>query len=278
VDKLSQTEWLLLRSLARLSPSGGDWLNVSDVMRYAESLYTLRVPSDQWQAKLLKPLEANGWIELERGTTGRGAKSGRVRGTKKFASDYVKALLEQEARKLPPELRSGRDRPLKQVLEEMASSDTYKKGLALEFLALRIADLLDLAPKKWRLRSGKTGGAEVDLVIEGARLVFTRWQVQCKNTSAVHVDDLAKEIGLAVLLKSQVIMIVTTGKIGKSVRGHARKINEETALQVVLIDGQDLKNISENTRASGLALADLLNAQASEAMKQKEPQLFEETD
>ena len=36
-----------------------------------------------------------------------------------------------------------------------------------------------------RLRANQTGGEEVHLIFESTRLVLSRWQVQCKNTSRV---------------------------------------------------------------------------------------------
>jgi hypothetical protein len=277
VDELSQAERYFLRALARQAPPISDgWLNVSDAMRYAESLYPIKVPADQWQAKLLKPLQERGWIQLERRTTGRGAKSGRVKGTERFSSEYVAKLLEQDAPSIPPDLRKAINKPLPKIIEELGSPSKNVKGGALELLALRLAQLLDLAPRKWRVRSNRTGGAEVDVVAESARLVFTRWQVQCKNTLTVHVDDLAKEVGLAVLLKSQVVMIVTTGKFSKTVRQHARLANESTAMQVVTIDGRALEQMAKNSAASGSLLTNLLQKQAAEAMLLKQQQLFEE--
>jgi site-specific DNA-methyltransferase (cytosine-N4-specific) len=36
---------------------------------------------------------------------------------------------------------------------------------------------------------------EVDFIFRSQRLVFSRWQVQCKNTAKVSLDDVAKEVG-----------------------------------------------------------------------------------
>ncbi len=59
----------------------------------------------------------------------------------------------------------------------------------------------------------KTGGFEVDVIVEGARLVFSRWQIQCKNTpdGKVSLEDIAKEVGLSIQIKSNVILVVRTG-------------------------------------------------------------------
>ena len=106
--------------------------------------------------------------------------------------------------------------------------------------------LLDMIYVATRLRASQTGGAEVDLVFESARLVFSRWQIQCKNTARVSLDDVAKEVGLTHLLKSNAIVIVTTGAIGSEARRYANRIMTDSNLAVVMLDGSDLQAISEN--------------------------------
>ena len=76
----------------------------------------------------------------------------------------------------------------------------------LEALAFKIMRLLDMTYVATRLRVNQTGGAEIDLLFESARLVFFRWQIQCKNTARVLLDDVAKEVGLTHFLKSNVIV------------------------------------------------------------------------
>lgn len=97
-----------------------------------------------------------------------------------------------------------------------------------------------------RRRANQTGGAEVDLVFESVRLVFSRWQIQCKNTVRVSLDDVAKEVGLTHVLKSNVIVVVTTGDIGGEARRYANRIMADSNLAVVMLDGGDLQAISES--------------------------------
>lgn len=273
LEYLTQHERLFLRALFRLSDEPAKLLLVSDVVRYAQTLYSVVFPADQWQAKLLQPLQKKGWIELERGTKGRGAKSGRVRGTSRFESEHIVKLLDEDADAIPPDIRRRLRTPLDDVLAELRSDDKHVKGLALELLALRIAQMLDLQFRRYRLRSAETGYAEVDLIVEGERLVFSRWQVQCKNKSAVSLDDLAKEVGLAFMLKSHVVMMVTTGKFGEAIRRHARVVNETMALQVVLIDGQILTKVADAKGASAMVLVEELNRQARMTLQQKALQI-----
>ena len=137
-------------------------------------------------------------------------------------------------------------RPLAEILSELDDQDRFVAGLALEALAFKIMRLLDMTYVATRLRANQTGGAEVDLIFESARLVFSRWQIQCKNTARVSLDDVAKEVGLTHFLKSNAIVVVTTGKIGAEARRYANRIMSDSNLAVVLLDGQDLASIGDN--------------------------------
>ena len=102
-----------------------------------------------------------------------------------------------------PKLVALLRRPLPEILKELSDTDRHVKGLALEALAFKIMRLLDMDYVATRLRGAQTGGAEVDLVFQSARLVFSRWQIQCKNTPRVALDDVAKEVGLNPLPEEQ---------------------------------------------------------------------------
>lgn len=97
-----------------------------------------------------------------------------------------------------------------------------------------------------RLRASATGGAEIDLIFQSSRLVYSRWQVQCKNTARVALDDVAKEVGLTHFLKSTVIVIVTTGEVGPEARRYANRIMADSNLAIVMIDRADLEGIAAN--------------------------------
>lgn len=152
----------------------------------------------------------------------------------------------------------------------MRSEDRHVRGLALEALACKLMRLIDLAYVATRLRGSATGGAEVDLIFESARLVFSRWQVQCKNTRRVSLDDVAKEVGLTHLLHSNVVVMVSTGRIGDEARRYANKIMADSNLCIVMVDGDDLDHIE----ARPATVVDVFNREARHAMdlKKLDPQ------
>lgn len=75
----------------------------------------------------------------------------------------------------------------------------------------------------------------------GVYHVYSRWQVQCKNTARVALDDVAKEVGLTHFLKSNVVVMVSTGHIGADARRYANKIMQDSNMCVVMIDRPDLE-------------------------------------
>ena len=129
--------------------------------------------------------------------------------------------------------------------------------------------LLDMDYVATRLRASATGGAEVDLIFESARLVFSRWQVQCKNTSRVSLEDVAKEVGLTHLLKSNLIVVVSTGEIGASARSFANKVMGDTNLCLVLVNGDDLLAVERNPAV----VVDVFSREAVHAMRLKSLEL-----
>ncbi len=233
-----------LRALANTATTEPQGAN--EIAKLAAATYGVKFPEKSLPKLVLNALEEAGYITAEKTTTGRGAKPFQVAPTPKLLVDVVDPLLEQIKGQIDPKLLTLLRTPLSAILTEMESKDRYRAGLALEALAFKIMRLLDMTYVATRLRANQTGGAEVDLIFESVRLVFFRWQVQCKNTARVSLDDVAKEVGLTHFLKSNVIVIVTTGEIGGEARRYANKIMMDSNLAIVMLDGGDLKTISEH--------------------------------
>lgn len=159
------------------------------------------------------------------------------------------------------------ERPLSLILADLKSPGKHVKGKALELLAIYLTRLIDLDFKGWRTRSADTGGAEVDVIVEGARLMFSRWQIQAKNTKTVRLGDVAKEVGLSLtFIYSNVVMIVTTGDFTEDAYSYARHAMKTCNLNVILLDGAELERISKDPTS----IVAVLNSKAEQAMKVKE--------
>lgn len=233
-----------VRALANVGST--DPQPANEIARLASATYGIKFPEKSLPKLVLNALVDAGYITADKTTTGRGAKPFQVTATPKLVADVVEPLLEQLKGQTDPKLLTLLRTPLASILEEMQDTDRYVAGLALEALAFKIMRLLDMTYVATRLRANQTGGAEVDLVFESARLVFSRWQIQCKNTARVSLDDVAKEVGLTRFLKSNVIVIVTTGDVGGEARRYANKIMADENLAIVMLDGNDLSAISES--------------------------------
>lgn len=262
---LSREQKTYLRTLANMGGPGPYPSN--EVEKLATATYGLKFNEKNLPKQVLYPLEKAGYIKLERGTrqVGRGAKPFFVSPTKQLVNDVIAPLLEQLDRQTESDIRTLLRKPMADILLQLKDKNKHVRGLALEALAFKLMRLLDMAYVATRLRGTATGGAEVDLIFESSRLVFSRWQVQCKNTTNVSLDDVAKEIGLTHMLKSNVIVAVGTGDIGSAARTYANKVMTDSNLCVVLLDGKDLRSIEK----SPAAIVDVFNREAAHAMKLK---------
>ena len=248
------------------------WLPVRRIKDRCELEYGRKIfPEGHLRRIVVDPLSASGWIEAQGTGRGRGGDSGTVRALPQLI-DIKISLPVDNVSSIPIDLRDKLAKPLDDIFAELSASDTYTKGIALELLSLRIARDIGLFPVCFRERSNKTQGAEVDIIANGVHLHYSRWLIQCKNTSTVHVSDIAKEVGMAVVLKAQVIAIVTTGRIGSTVRQYADGLALSSAFQAVLIDGEMLKKY----RVAGAeVIIDHLRNNAFKVLKQKEPQILD---
>lgn len=237
--------------------------------------YGVEFNEKQVAAQITKPLENAGlFAHSVDKAGGQGSKSGTVQLTDKARNLQVGLIAGLDMGVVPADLQAGLQKSTQEILDDLRSSDTGVKGIALELLSLRMTADLGLIPADMRLRSAQTGGAEVDLVAEGAHLHFSRWLVQCKNkpTTPVDLGVLAKELGMATLLRAQVIVIVTTGTFAATVSKFARQAAETTAIQVVLLNGKSLANYREKG-VSGLRAE--LHQFAEQALTRKRLQLAE---
>ncbi len=246
LEGLTKEQKAYARSLARMGVSE---TRANEVEKFAIEHFGVRFPDTGLPQSTLAPLKAAGLLVFEKTTTGRGAKPPIVRPTEKLRSGVLEPLLDAIEKSVGLEYRGFVRKPWDEVMLEIRSEDKNVKGKALEALAAKLAFLLGLEYRHWRLRGAVTGGAEVDLIVESVRPVFLRWNIQCKNTANVRLDDVAKEVGLAVEMGSNVVVVVSTGKFSADAREHAKHVMARTNLSVVLMDGTDLDEIAENPGA-----------------------------
>ena len=262
---LSPEQRAFLKALANMDKAGPHLSN--DIEKLATATYGTAFNEKSLPKQVLYPLRDAGYVELERGTkkAGRGAKPFRVTATDKLSAEIVSPLIKQIETQVHSDLRPLLRKPLEEIRSDLESENRHIRGLALEALAFKLMRLVDLTYVATRLRGSATGGAEVDVIFESARLVFSRWQVQCKNTSRVSLDDVAKEVGITHFLKSSAVVMVSTGVIGPEARRYADKIMADSNLCIVMVDGDDLTLIESRPAA----IVDVFTREARHAMDLK---------
>lgn len=265
LSRLSAAQRAFLRALTCIVEPGP--LGANKVADMANALYGIEYNHKELPKSVLLPLQESGYIALTKSTSGRGAKPYIVKRTPKFHREICEPILDAAADQAGLVPRELFEQPLSQILSNLESQDRHTKGKALEILAIYFTRLLDLEFKGWRTRSADTGGAEVDVIVEGARLIFSRWQIQAKNTRTVRLGDVAKEVGLSLtFIYSNVVMIITTGDFTKDAYSYAQHVMRTCNLNVILLNGSELERISQDPTD----IAPLLNAKARQAMKVKE--------
>ena len=239
--------------------------SASEIVKLAQNIYGLDFPEKSLPKLVLNKLKESNLIIAEKSTMGRGAKPFLVQLHPDVDIEVIQPTLAQLRKRLSPDLLELTRKSLPDILTDIKSKDTYTSGLALEALAFKLMQIFDIKYIKTRLRDEQTGGAEVDLLFESSRLVYSRWQIQCKNTKKVSLDAVAKEVGLTHVLKSNVILVVTTGDFTSEARKYSNIIMKDSNLNIVLLNGKDLQKVSH----SPSAIIDILNREAKHAMEIK---------
>lgn len=236
------------------------------IAHHTRSVYSIRVTTKNLVKDIIEPLEALGLIESQKTTGGRGAKPHDVRLTDQSKNELLAPTLENLADLADVDTTELR-RTFEDVVADLDDPDKHVKGKALELLAIWIIRLLGLRFSKWRLRSFQaTGGAEVDVTAASDKIVYSRWQMQCKNTKKVDVDVIAKEVGLTFLTHADVIAVVTTGKFTGDAVNYASQVTDNSRYYVILLDGDDIARIV----ADRTKIIEILNIKAQRVFAKKE--------
>jgi hypothetical protein len=267
---LTSPQKYFLLSMIRLDIQ--DFKPWNEVAQYAKSRYQIRLPSKTFVKDIIEPLVDLGLIKTQKTTTGRGAKPNLVCLTEKSINQLVGELIKTIA-----ELTNLSDielnRSFNNVIKDLEHPDKHIKGKALELLAIWMIRLTGLRFTQWRLRSYQsTGGGEVDVLAASDRFVYSRWQIQCKNTKKVDVDVLAKEIGITFVTGADVVMVVTTGQFTRDALQYASRMMEVSRYYMILLQKEDIEAIKEDQTN----IIKILDKQARRLFAKKELELQQE--
>lgn len=271
---LDQGQIGFLRALVAMNVD--DWVPYNNVCKYTENLFSGEIKYN-WKNimnDVLKPLQENGFIEIRKKgkqnlktPEGRGGKTSDIKPKGKFFEEVAIPILEALYSSAGfQEIRDIRSKPLSEIIQgARQTKDTNKKGLSLELLAIRLCQMLDLEFVKWReTDENVTAGGEVDAMLHSSRLIYSRWQVQCKATH-ITLEAVAKEVGMNAVTLANVILVVGTGSATESAIKYRNRIVSNSNLNIIILEGKHLDAIINDN----IALIDILNSQAREAMKNR---------
>jgi site-specific DNA-methyltransferase (cytosine-N4-specific) len=271
---LNSEQFIFLKAMAALNVE--DWTPYNVVLKHAEELYSGQTHYN-WKdivKTVLMPLQEAGFIEIRKkgkqGTKtpeGRGGKAADIRPTAKFEKEIGEKLLDTLYRSAGfTQIRAIRSKSLKEIVADVKQKgDTNKSGQALEVLAIRLCQLLNLDFMGWRETDVEVaGGGEVDAMLHSTRLIYSRWQVQCK-VGVISLEAVAKEVGMQSVTLANVILIVSTGKATESALTFRQKKISTSNLNIIFIDGVALQKVIDDNSA----LVEILRKQAEDALRLK---------
>ena len=244
------------------------------VCRHAEGIYPGQVRYN-WKdidRDVLRPLKSLGYIELrKRGTSSPGARGGKpadVKPTSRLHQDLGDRMLSALARAAGYQvLRDIASKSWADVVRDLRQGrDQDLRAKALELLAIKVCQTLDLDFTGWReTDEAITAGNEIDAMLHSSRLMYTRWQVQCKAASKVSVETIAKEVGAAQVTLANVILVVSTGRATRHAQTYRERIVRTSNLNIIVVEGHDLDRIVRDPSA----IVEVLNRQAADALRLK---------
>ncbi len=235
------------------------------ILGRTETVKHLNYDMKMFPKVVLEPLLEKGFIEMNKTTVGRGAKPNEVKLSQQGIENLLLPFLKNIA-DLVSLSETELNRSFESILSEINHPDKFVKGKALELLAVWMIRLCGLRFTEWRKRDAETGRGEVDLMAASDTFVYSRWQVQCKNSSRVDVDVVAKEIGMTFMTKADVVLIITTGRFTSDAIRYADRLCSVSRYYLILIDGEDLKKI----RADKTSIIPILNKLARRTFVRKE--------
>lgn len=261
LKELSREQVCFVRALC--NSDNGDFQSATKIRKLAESSFNVTFEEKRFAANIIRPLEEKNIIEKRASTESHGGNASEIRLFGTVQAEVLVPVLQQIETIVGKDVIKYIQKPLNVLRKEIDDADTHVKGLALEAFAIKMMRIVDLDFIGTRLKGSETGGAEVDVLFDTTRLNYSRWQVQCKNTSNVSLDQVAKEVGLSHVLKTNVIVILTTGQASKSAKEYAAKVMKKLNLCIIFIEKDDVKLILE----SPAYIVDVLNR---ESMRAKE--------
>lgn len=237
LDGLTPQQQAFLRALALINPNSE--VKSRTVKNIAENAYGVNISQSNISRRTLDPLEEAGYIEWEHVS----GKPNLIGTTDEFDAEVLKPILDDLAE------RTGVPRNVlrlsfEDVMEDLDSESTHEKGVALETLAVKTGRLLGLDFVGWRVRGRKTGGSEVDVVMDEIGTTFNRWQIQCKNIqNQLESKYVAREVGIARILQTNTILMIARSGVSQDAQRYANQVMRYENIAILFLTGEDIERL-----------------------------------
>lgn len=245
---LDEVQIAFARALARLNV---DEYPSNKVAEYAADVFGVKFPVKSLPNSVLKPLEEAGLVTSEKTTAGRGAKPHTVRPTALLREEVTEPILDALTRSVGVKYRKLIRLPLVDILRDLdlPIEETHKRGLALEALTLYLTRIIGLEFVGWRVQARETSYAEVDAVVEGSRLIFSRWHLRAVWPERFTSDDAATAVGLTFATRCPVVVVVGPREVSGCAHAYQRDINRAASKQLAIVTRRALANGPESVIA-----------------------------
>lgn len=263
---LTPAQVAFVEGLCALEPKG--WVLANEIRDWAEACRGVRIGRGSLPKEVLITLSDAGLLEYETRGTG-GGKSSRLRTTDRFDKEVLEPFVRNAIRDLDPALSAYYRKKPEDIFEDLEASDPDTKGKALEAFTILVMRMLGLRFVGWRKRAA----AEIDALLEGVLgPVATRWQIQCKNTpsTAVRLEDIAKEVGLLPITGATHLLFIANAKFSNDAVEYAREVSKTMAVGIYLLDRDDFNALRE----SPISIARLLRVRAEEMLDAVRPRMY----
>jgi hypothetical protein len=251
-----------------------DWCPYNLICKHAEELYPGEVRYN-WKeiiSTVLRPLADAGLIEVRKRTkqdtetpVGRGGKPGDVKPTAKFEKEVAEPVLRALYGSAGfAGVREIRSKSLADIVDEIENGpDQNARGRALEWLAIRLCQMLDLSFMGWRETDVETAEAgRVDAMMHAPRPPYSRWQVQC-TVGPITLEAVAEEVGIQKATLADTILIVSTQNATASAYKFRQSMASTGVLSIIFIDSASLKRVVKHHAA----LHSILRNHAEDAIR-----------
>ena len=265
---LTPAQVAFVEGLCALEPKG--WVPANEIRDWAEACRGVRIGRGSLPKEVLITLRNAGFIEYQTRGTG-GGKPSRLRTTDQFDKEVLGPFVRNAIRDLDPTLSAYYRKKPEDIFEDLEASDPDTKGKALEAFTILVMRMLGLRFVGWRKRAA----AEIDALLEGVLgPVATRWQIQCKNTpsSAVRLEDIAKEVGLLPITGATHLLFIANANFSNDAVEYAREVSKRMPVGVYLLDRDDFNALRE----SPISIARLLRVRAEEMLDAGRPKMYDQ--